>query len=134
MLWVSLLILGVALLVLAGRGIGAQVSFGGRERPERIVGTKVVLFEFDGLGSEAPAKIEATVKEYLSTRVYILEFAASHGIVGKNETSAKVSARHAGYPVSSASRRGILAVAGELQSGTPFIAQIQRSGAGASEA
>lgn len=127
MLSVLIAIVSIVLLVLVAKGVGGTIVFGGAERPERIVGATVALVELDGLGTSPPSTIEATVQEWSPTdRTYRLVFVSPQEVGGRQESFATVSARHAGYPVSSAGRRRVLAVAGYMQSGAAFIACIRR--------
>ena len=92
MLWFAVFAVSVLLLVLAERGMGAQVSFGGKEKPERVVGADVVLFEFDGLGTSPPIRIEGIIQEFIGDGKYKLVFAVPQNIAGRIESSATVGA------------------------------------------
>jgi hypothetical protein len=130
MLSIVLAAVSIVLLVLVAKGVGATVVFGGAERPERILGATVALYQFDGLGPSPPSAVEATVQEWLpADHSYRVVFAAPQEIGGHVESFATVGARHAGYPVSAAGRWRVLAVTGYMQSGAAFIACLRRGAA-----
>ncbi len=98
----------------------------GREKPEKINGIKVRLGEFDWLGPVVPDQLIGTISD-LSDNRYRIDFDEPLILHGKKVRYAIVVARHTGYPVSRMSRRGILAVSGEFESGEAFIALIAKA-------
>ena len=96
-----------------------------KEKPEKIIGTKVRLGEFDGLGQNPPELLVGNIKSYENDKYYI-DFDEPAIIDGIKENYATVTARHLGHPVSRISKRGILAVGGKLESGKGFISLIAK--------
>ena len=130
--WLVSALIASALLGVAYVGLGGRALFPRRERPDRIVGAHVRLAEIDGVGPTPPAVVEGVVQSF-DGRSYRVTFDAPVEMGGRTEHYATVSARHAGYPVSAASKRGILAVHGLLESGQGFIALFARAKAGRTE-
>jgi hypothetical protein len=120
----------VIVLIVAATAIVAAVPYvrgalGGAENPRKVLGARIRLSEFDGLGPEPP---NATgVIESFDGEEYRLRFEHPVNVAGTNVSGAAIRARHRGYPVSSAGRFGILAVAGRMESGAQFICSIKRA-------
>ena len=99
--------------------------FWSKEKPDKIIGLRVRLAEFDGLGPNPPELLRGSIIEYIDGR-YRINLDEPTTIDGKNENYAIVSAKHGGYPVSRISKRGILAVGGKFESGRGFISLIAK--------
>jgi len=96
-----------------------------KEKPEKIIGTKVRLGEFDGLGPNPPEMLVGNINSFEKDK-YHIDFDEPAIIDGIKENYATVSARHSGHPVSRISKRGILAVGGKFESGKGFISLIAK--------
>ncbi len=123
------LVLALIVLALLGAayvGLGGRALFPRREHPDRILGARVRLGRIDGVGPTPPAVVEGIVQSF-DGRSYRVAFARSVEMAGRTEHYATVSARHVGHPVSAASKHGILAVNGHLESGQGFIALLARA-------
>jgi len=114
------------LLIAVSYGVGAKFSFGGKEKPERVIGSRVLLYEFDQLGDKPPSEAQGVIEAY-QNESYRIRFDPPLTINERTETSALLTARHARYPVSKVGRFGVLAVAGILESGGAFICNIKRA-------
>ena len=120
-------ILGVTAVAVLGIGYtAARGLFRRRERPDRIIGQRVRLKEFEEYRPQFPDGVFGTIRQYAQPK-YLVEFDAPVGINGFSERYAWIQARHTGYPVSSARTGGFLAVSGEFESGTGFVSLVTRS-------
>jgi hypothetical protein len=95
------------------------------EDPTRVIGTLLLLREPDGLGPDAP-ELPPIIVHSFSGGVYEAEFARSFDYGGQTRKRVSLSARHAGYPVSGVSVRGITAVNAEMDGDVRFIAVLNR--------
>lgn len=113
----------IAAIYVALRGY-AVISF--REKPERLIGKRVLLEEFEAYGPKFPERAFGIVRRYVEPR-YLVEFEPPVPVDERPEGHAWIEARHKGWPVSSARRRRILAVTGVFESGTDFIALVEKT-------
>jgi hypothetical protein len=117
----------VALFGVVYLGLGGRALLATHEHPQRIIGRRVQLSELEsgplGLDPNQPRLPPANVESYAPDGRYSLRFQLPVTWLGKLETEATVSGRHAGYPVSLAAgfcRRRIV-VSGNSGSGEAFI-------------
>ena len=96
-----------------------------KEKPDKIIGVKVRLRDFDGLGKNPPDELTGVIADF-SHGGYRIQFEKPFIFDGNEENYAIVSARHVGFPVSRISKRRILAVGGKLESGRGFISLIAK--------
>jgi hypothetical protein len=120
----------VIILIIAASAIVAAVPFvrgalGRAENPRKVLGARIRLSEIDGLGPEPPEAMG--VIESFDGAEYRLRFEHPLNVSGARVSAAAIRARHRGYPVSSAGRLGVLAVAGRMESGAQFIGTIKRA-------
>lgn len=98
-----------------------------KEMPEKIIGQKVRLRQFEGLGPSPPDTLFGYISNF-SEGVYQIDFEEPFYLHNNQpETYAKIRARHGGFPVSRVSKRRILTVGGKFESGTGFIALIRKA-------
>ena len=115
-----------SLLGIAYQALGGRALLGLRERPARLIGTRIQLRPDDGLEGVAIAALPAAVVDRFDGEKYRALFASPFEYEGRNHEWVEFSARHAGYPVSRAGRRSLVAVNATLAGGQPFIARIVR--------
>lgn len=107
------LIVGAAVLVAVYNQLGGRALFGHKEIPDKIIGRKVQLKEFDC----GPDKIwektipKATVVSF-EGYAYKIEFDSPLEINGKKRTCAYITARFKGYPISNVKQRDLCGVNG----------------------
>ena len=119
----------ITILIIAAAAAVAAVPFvrgalGRAENPRKVLGTRIRLSEIDGLGP-APPEVTGVIESF-DGQAYRLRFEHPLSVAGASVSAAAIRARHRGYPVSSAGR-GILAVAGQMESGAQFIGSIKRA-------
>ncbi len=95
------------------------------EKPDKIMGLRVRLGEFDGLGQDPPDELTGFISDF-SDGTYQIQFEKPFLFDGNEENYAIVRARHLGFQVSRIRKRGILAVDGKFESGRDFISLIAR--------
>ena len=116
-------IVALALIFAIYIGTGGRAWFGTHERPERIIGKRVVIHEFDGFTEGAGLRLYGKVVGFDGKR-YRIDFETSTEEQKWTAKCAFVSHRHTGYPVSSATKTSLLAVGGSTDEGMQFIALI----------
>jgi hypothetical protein len=97
-----------------------------KEKPERVNGSKVRLGGFENVGPNPPKQLLGVIS-YGSENWYRIDFDEPFMRDGTRENYAMITARHAGYPVSRMSKRGILGVNGAFESGHGFIAIVAKA-------
>jgi hypothetical protein len=122
LVYVIIAIIGIALIYSA---TGGRAWFGTHEKPDKILGAHLMVVEPDGLGPTPPNLPEAIAIHYESG-TYKLEFIEPFYFEGRIEKFVFIKARHLGYPISRAKKRGLLGVNGTLESGVGFIANLIR--------
>jgi hypothetical protein len=93
-----------------------------RERPSRIIGKHLRISEIQG-----PARFSQVlngVVEDFDALGYRVRLTSSVELGGGTVSIVHLTARHRGYPISSASNHGVLAVCGNIGGSLPFIARI----------
>jgi hypothetical protein len=118
-----------ALVILALLGaviIGLRPYLPRRERPSRIIGKRVRIFEIEG--SEAFPSALSGVVEGFDDSGYRLRLSTPLEVGAGAVSLIHLTARHRNYPVSSAATRGILAVCGSVNGNWPFIARVNLEG------
>ncbi|MFN3651152.1 MAG: hypothetical protein ACK47B_16375 [Armatimonadota bacterium] len=117
-LFIVLLVVGILF-----RAAGGRAVFGHHERPERVLGKWITISNIDGLGADPPGLPPVQLQGFAGDH-YLATFGEPALIAEKRVRELRLWARHTGRPISSASRRGILAVNVELDSGHSFMAEM----------
>jgi hypothetical protein len=97
-----------------------------KEKPHRINGCRVRIGGFDNLGPNPPEQLMGVIS-YYSGNQYGIDFEEPFIRDNIRENYAIITARHAGYPISRMSTRGILGVNGVLESGHGFIGLVAKA-------
>ena len=93
-----------------------------RERPPRIIGKHLRIFRIEG---PAPfSRVLTGVVEDFDSLGYRVRLTPAVELDGGTVSIVHLTARHRGYPISSASHRGLLAVCGNINGSWQFIARI----------
>lgn len=96
-----------------------------KEQPDKILNKNIILKSIEAApnGLISGLIIDGVIKSFDNDN-YKVEFIAPVKINGKEEKTARISARHENYPISDSNKNAILAVAGEFGSGEDFLALI----------
>ena len=114
-LTIAIVALAAAAYILA-RGLGWIVI---GEHPSRLLGKHI---RFRAVESDIPLSIPQGQVTGFESGAYVVELSSPIQVEGESCSIIRISARHRGSPVSSASRRRILAVNGDLPRQHGFIA------------
>jgi hypothetical protein len=92
------------------------------ERPAHLIGKHLRVWQIEGPRG-FPGVLTGVVEAF-DDRGYRVRLSAPVQVDGNSVSVIQLTARHRGYPVSNAARRGLLAVNGSVDGSWPFIARV----------
>ena len=127
-MFVPYALIGIAITVVAYVLLRGSGLIRPGEKPKNVIGEAVAFSSLEGLGQDVTELPNARVAGYQDGH-YRIMFDQPFKAKGSVSSEARISARHAGYPISRVgkSRFGMLAVHGQLDTGQQFVADLRRS-------
>jgi hypothetical protein len=123
-LYAAYALIALAVVVIADQARRAMGWLPAKEKPERVIGKRIVFSGVDGMGANTSTLPVGLITSY-EQDCYKVEFSSPVQGDEQESNSAFISGRWVGVPISGAGRWLGAPVNGKLQSGGQFIAMIK---------
>lgn len=123
-LYAAYALIALAVVVIADQARRALGLFPAKEKPERIIGKRIVFAGVEGIGANTSSLPVGLIASY-EQDCYKVEFSSSVRSDEQECNLAFISGRWVGVPISGAGRWWGAPVNGRLESGGRFIAMVR---------